>query len=381
MTVEAYRNLFLYNLQDVVTKGSSTLKDSSLELVTSFLVIASILAFITDLDFGGILKRCFVGLIVVYSFSSIHKEMVDLGFRLGSTLVHENNAIARNITSIFTLEHDGLPDQTWWDIVPYTVRSIKDHIYSFFPWLIGVVSLWFVKVTFTLMYWYPLILFPVIALFSILPITKNMVDGLIFTTIWTTMTPIVMGAFMLIIDGILTNHKVMQDAFFVTNIILPLMFTIFLITGFFVAKSTLGPAGLSGGITKGVEMAGYNTMRAIEVFTLGKAKALGGFLVGSKTLNSGEIKEGPVRSLVNFPKNALRNASHSINKNRPQTAHQIISGQKQTNLTRREKTIQAANAAFNPIQTYRDNIRKMDEAKRLISQGTPEKHVNIHTEK
>lgn len=371
------KDVLLYDINAVYERLFGILKEETLVAFPAFILIGAMLAFFFGMDFGGVAKRAFIGMFAIFSFSWFFIGSGDIGFKVGDRLLSTNNHILKSWASATTTRQSGFQNPSkkngqankkgW-------IESLSKDVLGFFIWIISNFALWFVKITFTMAYYMPLILLPVAVAVSLLPLTPKAIEGAMVTSIWVGVTPIVISVMIEILNAILVSDNIMENASWISKALMSILFAFYLASSFTLAYKMIGQTGISEGISQ----IGQNFSTGLVsggLYTL-RSKATG---FGKRMIFSQNGKSSPLKKLTVDPiksqKNKIYQKSEKIRNEHPETASQV-SAKGDKKWTKGESNIHKMSAISNPIKSFRDKRDRVYTAKQAINSGNNSKIID-----
>lgn len=173
-------------------------------------IIALIIEFLGDLDFGGVLKRLLVVMLVLSSFYGIHTKAVDLSLDVASkTLikVSPKNLFVKKWYEgkIKTKEKKG-----WGYLESIAIPNLNDLLATAF-FLLAKVFTWLLKLIFSSVYHLTYVFSGITALLYFFGWTNRSVIGTIQSSLWCIILPFVVVAILAMVGNSINSRAINGD--------------------------------------------------------------------------------------------------------------------------------------------------------------------------
>lgn len=397
--------ILLYDLSSIGGKLFGMLKLEALELLPAVIAISSLLAFLFGMDFGGIIKRGFLAVLTIFMFQWFFVGSAELGFKLGDAILSKDNHIIKTFSDSWSIRKQGfitakkgaqknssnlnaynLPGgmrvTSKKDGLGFNIEKYKDgyfeklgkDVFGFLIWTVSNFALWFVTASFTLAYYMPLILIPIVAVVNIVPFTSKALEGLFFTAIWVVVTPIVIAILLELINQMLISDDILKNASFLTKSMMNLFFAVYLISSFGLSWKLLGQTGISEGISQVGQSVGSGFVMGAVNWGLGKAKLMSRSMVLSRGGNDSFLRKMAINPL-NDTRSKLYQQAGNIHSGAGLTAKETLAGTK-PELSRKERMVVGASKVLNPIKSFRDSSDRMKAARIAVTNGDHNKVID-----
>ena len=373
------QNLLLYDLSQVYEGIFRVLKTEALALLPAAILVGAALTFLFGMDFGGVIKRAVLGVGAIFLFQWFFVGSANIGIKLGDSLISKDNHILRTWDEATTIRKEGFRDtykrpgdkaagegmlQKWG----------KD-ILGFLIWLLSNFALWFVKISFTISYYMPLLMIPIVALVNIFPLTNRSLEGSIFTAAWIMVTPVVIAVLLELLNAILVSDNIMESASWISKAIMGILFALYLISSFMLTAKMIGRSGISEGISNIGQSFGAGMVTGAVMWGFTKTRRMGKNFAWGQGGN-----HSPLRKMTVDPVNNMRSKiyqkAQSVRSDKSQSAQEVLE-KKDPGRSKNEKKILAANVVLNPAKAVRDHLDRQKVAKQSIKAGDVDKPIDL----
>jgi hypothetical protein len=382
--------MLLYDLSSVQERLFLILKTETLAILPAIILISALITPFFGMDFGGIIKRAFLAVACVALFQWYFIGCATLGFELGGALLSPDNHITKTWMKAATLRKTGsvmgsMPATEKKSDVSGNMSYFTDNAVfkkakqwgedftGFFMWTISNLALWFVTASFTLAFYMPLILVPVVVLVNIMPFTSKAVDGLFFTSIWIAVTPVVITVLLEIINAMLIDDNILANASFMVKTILNIIFSVYLVGSFSLGWKLLGQTGISAGISQIGQSVGTGIVMAGLMWASNSARRL-----GSRAIFGGggspSLFQRTLSPFKNQKSKAYQRAQNIMDGNAIKATD--VMDKATPNYSARERKALALNKALNPVKAARDGLDRRKAASNAIAGREPSKVID-----
>jgi len=389
----ALKDLLLYDLGPRLSSIEGQLYDLGPRLLPAFLLFGVLLCFVTDFNFAGVLRRSILCLVAIGLFKSAFIGSVDFGLDIGNSLLSKDNFIKNEWYQATSVAKNGFKatkkdsakkkedkDKSWFDkdlitLPSFNAMDISNDFLGFFLFMLSSLSLFFVKVTFTLIYYMLPMTLPLVALVNILPISNKALEGSLLSVVWVGATPIVVSIMLEILHAIVASESIIENASLLSRSALGIIFALYLISSFTFSLKLVG-SGTIGDALAGPTTA-FGTGLAMTGLKYIKDKTVGNTASGvTKMFKSGANGEAsPIKrmALSSFEKgNALRDSALSKHNetldSKGITANELLNGGGKGFSAREAATMATATMA-NPIRSISQSISRRKLAREAVASG------------
>lgn len=351
------KELLLYNLNPLYLNIFNKLKADSLNLIPAIILISSFFNFFFAMDFCAIIKRTIIALICIFIYEGLYSSSSNLGFHIADSIITKNNHVLKDFSSAKAVRREGFKLNI--SKIGF-FEGIGDDIIGVLTWLLSNIALWFVKISFTIAYYLPLISIPIVALINIFPFSAKAIDGALYSLVWITITPIVIAIILEILNAIVISDSLINETSFISRTLISILFALYLISSFAISSKMMGATGISDGIISTAQSYGTGVVTGITSFALSRSRRLGSnFIIG----RPGE--DSPLKKMTLNPINEGRGFMHetatSIMDSKELSAKDIFEGVI-PNYSKKEKAFLGANKVLNPIKSLRDHYDRKKTA-------------------
>lgn len=394
-------NIILYNLDPLLFRVERVIYNEIVQYSPAFLMIGVLMSFFTDFDFGGTLKRFIQAFIAITLFKIVFTSSAAVGFSVADKILTPKNFVLRDFSfsEKLNFQDEYKENQkrrtykvdTSRDIWPSVSEVTKGAFIKLFDdplsalvLIISKLSLWFVKVTFTISYYLPQMLIGIIAFINVLPVTKRSLDGAIISCVWIFLTPIVIVLIMEILNSVLTGNGLEQEIGFMARACLGIIFSLYLIASFTISHAILKGDGLSTAISSTSQSFGAGVVMSATNFLLKNASKHGRaafFKQGTGSIISG-MKESPISKMVVSPtKDFIATKRDGIitkmgTPTEPKSGSSLLMIKPPYQTSIKEKAIIGANAVINPYRTLKSKGGLINSNENSIS-SEQKAHLNF----
>jgi hypothetical protein len=359
-------SILLYDIGDVRERLFLVLKEDALVLIPSIMLIASFSSFFFGLDFGGVLKRAVLGVATIFIFQWFFTGAATVGFKVGDSLISKDNHILKDFLAATSVRKEGYRAKEETGKIERALNwaaGLGDDFSGFVLWLFSNLAMWFVKLSFSIAYYLPLIVIPVIALVNILPFTSKALDGAYFSAIWIAVTPIIVAVLLEILNSIIIADGGFDNISWLARCLMATLFSFYLVGSFMISHKMLGASGVSEGIT-GIG----------QSYGAGMAMMASGFLRSTaKKIGKGSFFKG--LRFGNYQRGSFYQKAGRIQDRNALTAGQVGNKEK-SKLSVKEKATIGGAMALSPLKAIRDRSDRKKAAKYFISQKSEGKVID-----
>ncbi len=386
-------DLLLYQLSPVKVEGiQNVLTEYFYIMFTGVFTLALLFSFFLDLNFEGVIKRAFHGLVAITLFGPLFIGAKDIGMMVGNKIVNaEDNFIFKSWDEALSLSKSGFKntkeqfkkdlsggnEKSFWSLF----HNIGSDAIGFLIWILSHVALIFTKISFTVAFNLILISIPIVALVNIFPMSSRALDGSLVSIMWIAVTPIVFAIMVELLDGIVSEHVQIMTFGFVAKAILGIIFSLFLISTLsislkIVTSGTIGEAigGISQSLGTGVATAGLNSIksRVMQKGSFIVSKGVKNTLIGSPVKSSLALRGA---TKLNEFRHKIHLEAERIEDSKPRAASQILNSKTPKTSFKEQLVLRAATIA-RPLESIRMKQDKREIAKTFINEGKPNQKIN-----
>lgn len=369
MTGADYKDLILYNVDKTSDRISDITNGIYHEVTEGFIVIAVLITLLTSWDFSKIIRNYLLSFVIIGTFHWFYTGAANIGFDIGATILSNSNKVVKQMGEasnsaqlgfkIIKLEADDPDQKSLFESLKFV--SLGTDAASIIHWVLSAVALWFIKVTFTLVYYLPYCLVGISCIISLLPMTNKTLDGVLMTTMWVAVTPIVLAAVIELCSSVMYGPAMGGTSIatsILARLIMSVVFALYLLLSFGISYALVSGGTMSDAVA-----------RAGSSFGTG-AVLLGGQLIKkAATMGAGTIASKGMSSLINSKARHFASAGAQL-KSKPLSAQDIAGGKSfKESMTNYEQKLSKQNSFANPIKAHREKRDIEGAAKMMVDEN------------
>ena len=356
----------MYNADEVSDRISNITNGIYHEMAEGFIIVAVLMTILTSWDFSKIIKNYFLSFIIIGSFHWFYTGAAKIGFDMGASILSNSNKVVKQMNEasqsaqlgfkIVKLE-DNDPDEKSF-LESLKIMSLGPDIASVIHWVLSAVALWFIKVTFTLVYYLPYCLVGISCLISLFPMSNKTLDGVLITTMWVAVTPIVLAVMIELCSSIIYGSSGTGVTItIVARLVMSVIFALYLLLSFGISYALVSGGTMSDAVA-----------RAGSSFGTG-AVLLGGQLIKkAATFGTGSIASKGMGALMNTKARHFASAG-ALLKSKPLSAQSVLEGKSfKEDMSDYERKLSRGNNLANPLKSYRESRDLKGAAKMMVDE-------------
>jgi hypothetical protein len=205
---EVFNSLFYYDL-----KGAEKLFTIFKSFADSFLlpvfIISLIIEFFGDMDFKGVVVRLFVALILINFFKPVHFGAKNLGFEVSKSITTHFGGVNKILSGWSRANRNrklrrSKSEIGIWEYYKTTVQRFPTDAILTLLWAFNLISLFVIKLLYSLVFHFTYAFIPVTALIAIFPPFKNAVLGPIKALVWVFLVPVLASSLIAIAGDVIS---------------------------------------------------------------------------------------------------------------------------------------------------------------------------------
>ncbi len=264
-------------------------------------IIALILEFLGNLDFGGVVKRLLVVMIVLSSFYGLHTKAVDLSLDVASKTLRKVSPKNLFVKKWYEGKLKTKEKKGWGYLESIAIPNLNDLLATSF-FLLAKVFTWLLKLIFSSVYHLTYVFAGITALLYFFGWTNKSLVGTFQSSLWCILLPYVVVAILAMVGNSI-NSKAMNGDLAIADI--ETILWLFGVTLILLLSPIITWAMVKG---EGVAGAGAK-MGALSVYSGMKAAYMIPFLAS---------KRSPVRKIVG---NSLQNSRNLVSRFSPKSQY------------------------------------------------------------
>jgi hypothetical protein len=205
---EVFNSLFYYDL-----KGAEKLFTIFKSFADSFLlpvfIISLVIEFFGGMDFKGVVLRLFTALILISFFKPVHFGAKKLGFEVSKSITKHFGGVNKILSGWSRARRNrdlrkSKKEIGIWEYYKTTVMRFPTDAILTLLWAFNLISLFVVKLLYSLVFHFTYAFIPVIALISIIPPFKGAIIGPIRALVWVFLVPVLASSLIAIAGDVIS---------------------------------------------------------------------------------------------------------------------------------------------------------------------------------